>query len=93
MKLEDLAKEAPCIHSKLIEISKALEKHYRNMQVSIINMHFIISVTIIINMQDIEFTVESKHLYILQTRTGKRTPPADVKMAVDMVEEGLINSR
>jgi pyruvate,orthophosphate dikinase len=42
------------------------------------------------DMQDVEFTVENKKLYLLQTRTGKRTPYAAVKMAVDMKEEGLI---
>lgn len=42
------------------------------------------------NMQDIEFTIENKKLYILQTRNGKRTAAAAVKMAVDMVHEGLI---
>jgi pyruvate,orthophosphate dikinase len=44
------------------------------------------------NMQDIEFTVQEGRLYILQTRTGKRTGPAAVKIAVDMVEEGLIGT-
>jgi len=43
------------------------------------------------DMQDIEFTVESNRLYILQSRTGKRTTNAAVKILVDMVEEGLIN--
>ncbi|MDF9409264.1 pyruvate, phosphate dikinase [Pelotomaculum isophthalicicum JI] len=42
------------------------------------------------NMQDIEFTVERGKLWILQTRNGKRTAPAAIKVAVDMVEEGLI---
>lgn len=42
------------------------------------------------NMQDIEFTVERGKLWILQTRNGKRTAMAAVKIAVDMVEEGLI---
>ncbi|HEC96318.1 MAG TPA: pyruvate, phosphate dikinase [Euryarchaeota archaeon] len=42
------------------------------------------------DMQDIEFTVERGKLYLLQTRTGKRTPRAAVKIAVDMVKEGLI---
>lgn len=42
------------------------------------------------DMQDIEFTIQQGKLYILQTRTGKRTGPAAVKMAVDMVHEGLI---
>jgi pyruvate,orthophosphate dikinase len=41
-------------------------------------------------MQDIEFTLENGKLWILQTRTGKRTSMAAVKIVVDMVEEGLI---
>jgi pyruvate,orthophosphate dikinase len=42
------------------------------------------------DMQDIEFTIEDRKLNILQTRNGKRTPSAAVKIAVDMVKEGLI---
>jgi len=42
------------------------------------------------DMQDMEFTIQQGTLYILQTRTGKRTGPAAVKMAVDMVKEKLI---
>jgi len=42
------------------------------------------------DMQDLEFTVEREKLYLLQTRNGKRTGPAAVKIAVDMVAEGLI---
>ena len=42
------------------------------------------------DMQDIEFTVQRGTLYMLQTRTGKRTAPAALKIAVDMVHEGLI---
>ena len=42
------------------------------------------------DMQDIEFTVERGKLYMLQTRTGKRTAFAAVKVAVDMVESGVI---
>ncbi|MFH1096209.1 MAG: pyruvate, phosphate dikinase [Candidatus Desantisbacteria bacterium] len=42
------------------------------------------------DMQDIEFTIENQKLYMLQTRTGKRTAAAAIKVAVDMVEEGLI---
>jgi pyruvate, orthophosphate dikinase len=41
-------------------------------------------------MQDLEFTVERGRLYMLQTRTGKRTAAAAVRIAVDMVDEGLI---
>lgn len=43
------------------------------------------------DMQDIEFTVERGKLWILQTRSGKRTAQAAIKIAVDMVEEGLIS--
>ncbi|MFX0057864.1 MAG: pyruvate, phosphate dikinase [Candidatus Hodarchaeota archaeon] len=45
------------------------------------------------DMQDIEFTIENGILYILQTRNGKRTPSAAVKIAVDMVKEGLISKK
>jgi pyruvate,orthophosphate dikinase len=43
------------------------------------------------DMQDIEFTVERGKLFMLQTRSGKRTAKAALKMAVDMVAEGLID--
>ncbi len=43
------------------------------------------------DMQDIEFTIEHGKLFILQCRTGKRTGPAAIKIAVDMVNEGLIS--
>lgn len=42
------------------------------------------------DMQDMEFTIENKKLYFLQTRNGKRTAAAALKIAVDLVEEGLI---
>ena len=45
------------------------------------------------DMQDFEFTIEEGKLYMLQTRNGKRTGPAAVRVAVDMVSEGLIDSR
>lgn len=43
------------------------------------------------DMQDIEFTIEEGKLYMLQTRTGKRTGVAAIRMAVEMVEQRLIN--
>jgi len=43
------------------------------------------------DMQDLEFTIERGHLYMLQTRNGKRTAPAAIKIAVEMVSEGLIS--
>ncbi|PYJ73510.1 MAG: pyruvate, phosphate dikinase [Verrucomicrobia bacterium] len=45
------------------------------------------------DMQDLEFTVEDNHLYILQTRNGKRTGHAAVRIAVDMVGEKLISKK
>ena len=45
------------------------------------------------DMQDIEFTVEEGTLYILQTRTGKRTGTAALRIAVEMVEAGLVEKR
>ncbi len=45
------------------------------------------------DMQDVEFTVENKKLWILQTRSGKRTSRSAVKIAVDMVKEKLISKK
>jgi pyruvate,orthophosphate dikinase len=45
------------------------------------------------DMQDIEFTVQKGKLFMLQTRSGKRTAHAALRIAVDMVEEGLIDRR
>jgi pyruvate,orthophosphate dikinase len=45
------------------------------------------------DMQDIEFTVQQNKLYMLQTRNGKRTAAASLKIAVDMCREGLIDER
>jgi pyruvate,orthophosphate dikinase len=45
------------------------------------------------DMQDIEFTIEQHKLYMLQTRTGKRTAASALQIAVDMVDEGLIDKK
>src|SRR5690554_5246448 len=45
------------------------------------------------DMQDIEFTIQEGKLYMLQTRTGKRTATAAVRIAVEMVHEGLIDKQ
>lgn len=45
------------------------------------------------DMQDIEFTIERGKLYMLQTRNGKRTAQAAIKIAVDLVREGLIDEK
>ncbi len=44
-------------------------------------------------MQDIEFTIERGKVWLLQTRKGKRTPKAEIKIAVDMAKEGLISKQ
>ena len=45
------------------------------------------------DMQDMEFTIQQGRLFLLQTRNGKRTGPAAVKLAIDMVNEGLISQQ
>lgn len=45
------------------------------------------------DMQDMEFTIEDKKLYMLQTRNGKRTAAAALKIACDLVDEGMINDK
>ena len=45
------------------------------------------------DMQDVEFTIQHDQLFMLQTRSGKRTGPAAVRVAVEMVDEGLISPR
>ena len=69
--ISQLAREMPRVYKQLLQITRDLEKHYRDVQ-------------------DFEFTIQEGKLYLLQTRTGKRTTAAAVKIAVDMVEEGLI---
>jgi pyruvate,orthophosphate dikinase len=59
------------MYKQLDDVSRRLEKHFRNMQ-------------------DMEFTIQRGKLWMLQTRTGKRTGFAEVRIAVDMVNEGLI---
>jgi pyruvate, orthophosphate dikinase len=67
-----LRDEMPEVHRQFEEISKRLEKHYREMQ-------------------DIEFTIEKGKLWMLQTRDGKRTARAAVRIAVEMCEAGIIS--
>ena len=45
------------------------------------------------DMQDMEFTVENEKLFMLQTRNGKRTPAAALKIACDLVDEGMIDEK
>ena len=45
------------------------------------------------DMQDIEFTIQKKKLWVLQTRNGKRTTNAAIKIAVDLVNENVISKK
>ncbi len=70
--IASLDKVNPAVFKQFVDITKQLEKHYKDMQ-------------------DIEFTIERGTLYLLQTRNGKRTAQAAVKIAVSLVKEGLID--
>jgi pyruvate, orthophosphate dikinase len=69
----------------LSELSKRMPKVYKQLERvrQTLEKHYR-------DMQDLEFTVEHGKLYMLQTRTGKRAPSAAFRIAVDMVDEGLI---
>ena len=69
----------------LATLEEALPEAFAHLQVleKKLEMHFR-------DMQDIEFTIERGQLYLLQTRTGKRTPGAAVQIVVDLVNEGII---
>jgi len=71
--------ELPAMEEVMPEIFGELVKVYKKLE-----KHYK-------DMQDIEFTVQSGKLWMLQTRGGKRTAPAAIKIAVDMVAEGLIS--
>jgi pyruvate,orthophosphate dikinase len=70
----------------LADLEKEQPKHYKELEkiAEKLETHYA-------DMQDLEFTIEKGILYILQTRTGKRTAKAAVKIAVDMVNEELID--
>ncbi len=67
------------------EMDELMPEHYKELSdvCTRLEQHYL-------DVQDIEFTVEKGKLWILQTRTGKRTARSAVKIATDMVEEGLI---
>ena len=69
--ISELEKGMPKVYEQLKDITRRMEKHYRDMQ-------------------DFEFTIQDGKLYMLQTRNGKRTGLAAVRVAIDMVREGLI---
>jgi pyruvate,orthophosphate dikinase len=71
---------------KLADLNKEHPQHYEALEdiAEKLEAHYT-------DMQDVEFTIEKGVLYILQTRTGKRTARAHIKIAVDMANEGLID--
>lgn len=71
--------DLPSLEEVMPKLYKELESYYKKLE-----KHYR-------DMQDIEFTIEDGRLFILQTRNGKRTAPAAVKIAVDMVGEKLIS--
>lgn len=78
---EQLGSDLPSMQETMPEVFLELEKIYQQLE-----KHYC-------DMQDIEFTVQNKKLWILQTRSGKRTAQSAVKIAVDMVKEGLIDKK
>jgi len=78
---DQLGSKLPSMEETMPEVFKELEKIYQKLE-----LHYR-------DMQDIEFTVQNKKLWMLQTRSGKRTAQASIKIAVDMVNEKLINKQ
>jgi pyruvate, orthophosphate dikinase len=72
--ISELEAGMPRVYEQLKDITRRMEKHYRDMQ-------------------DFEFTIQDGKLYMLQTRNGKRTGLAAVRVAIDMVREGLITQQ
>ena len=75
-------------HSKALSMEEAMPKVYLQLKKIFLKLekHYR-------DMQDIEFTVENNKLWMLQTRSGKRTAKAAIKIAVDMVKEKLISKK
>ncbi len=73
---------------KLISMEEAMPAVYKKLKKILLKLekHYK-------DMQDVEFTVENKNLWMLQTRSGKRTAKSAVKIAVDMVKEKLISKK
>ena len=78
---EQLGSNLPSMEETMPDVFAELVKIYQKLE-----LHYR-------DMQDIEFTVQNKKLWMLQTRNGKRTAHAAVKIAVDMVSENLINKK
>ncbi len=81
IKEEDRAKNYPSLQEVMPEIYKELFRYQNQLEI-----HYR-------DMQDMEFTIQDGKLWILQTRNGKRTGAAMVKIAVDLLHEGMINEK
>lgn len=75
---EEAETDLPCLEEEMPEMYQELEDYRHKLE-----QHYT-------DMQDMEFTVQNGKLWMLQTRTGKRTASAALKIAVDMVREGMI---
>ena len=73
---------------KIAEMAKVMPEVYEQFQkiCNILESHYK-------DMQDMEFTIENRKLYMLQTRNGKRTAQAALKIACDLVDEGMITDK
>ena len=73
---------------KIAEMAKVMPEVYEQFQkiCNILESHYK-------DMQDMEFTIENRKLYMLQTRNGKRTAQAALKIACDLVDEGMITEK
>ncbi len=78
---EDRHSKYPSLEEYMPEVYSDLEDVYKRLEA---HYH---------DMQDIEFTIQDRKLWMLQTRTGKRTATSAVTIAVDMVKEGLIDKK
>ena len=78
---DDRKKKFPSLEESMPEAYDELVKVYKKLE-----SHYK-------DMQDIEFTIQNGKLWLLQTRNGKRTAVAAIQIAVDMVEEGLIDKK
>lgn len=74
-------KEFPSLEEHMPEVYKELDKTY-----NILEKHYS-------DMQDIEFTIQNEKLWLLQTRTGKRTAAAAIRIACEMESEGMIDKQ
>lgn len=100
---EDLDTMKSCMpeaYKELVENCEILERHYKDMMVikkftfkepTLLTVHYS-CYNDNTCLQDIEFTVQENRLWMLQCRSGKRTGKGAVKIAVDMVNEGLVDT-